>query len=109
MTMDAPPSTARKLAAAVAIATLTSVTGASAATGARVVVRDGAFADSSTSPAPPSGIDVDALGAALERPGSYEVTVSKPGYRDWVRSGVRVTKGECNVRTANLVARLQRS
>jgi hypothetical protein len=69
--------------------------------------RDGAYADSSGAETEP-GLQVDALVAAIERPGTYEVTVSKPGYRDWTQSGVRVTDGECNVRTANLTARLQR-
>jgi hypothetical protein len=93
---------------AVSVRVVDSVTGASAATGARLVVRDGAYADSSSDETEP-GPQVDALVAAIERPGTYEVTVSKPGFRDWTQRGVRVTEGECNVRTANLTARLQRS
>jgi hypothetical protein len=139
MTMDrTPQSRSRRLVTAVAIVTLTaglagcdllldardcptivlpavsvriedSVTGAPAAAGARLVVRDGSYADSSSIPEGQADRDAEPIMAALERAGTYVVTVSKAGYRDWTRSGVRVAKDECNVRTANLTARLQRS
>lgn len=39
----------------------------------------------------------DRLVGAWERPGTYAVTVDKPGYERWVRSNVRVEGGECHV------------
>ncbi len=84
-----------------------SVSGAPAASGARLVVRDGSYADSTA--APPGHPEVDAfpLSAADNRPGIYEVTVRKVGYRDWLRTGVVATEGRCNVNTARLTALLQ--
>ena len=45
---------------------------------------------------------------ASERTGSYTVTVSSPGYRDWAVQGVVVTRGgHCDdLRPASLTARL---
>lgn len=48
-------------------------------------------------------------GLAHERAGTYRVGVVAPGYRPWSVSGVKVTRGECGVRTAPIVAKLQRS
>jgi hypothetical protein len=45
--------------------------------------------------------------AADERPGTYAVTIQKSGYRDWVRTNVRVRSGDCHVQSAELTARLQ--
>lgn len=42
-----------------------------------------------------------------ERSGTFDVTVRKEGYHDWVRRGVPVPSGTCHVQTANLIARLQ--
>ena len=41
-------------------------------------------------------------------PGTYQVEVSKPGYRTWQQSGVVVTEGDCGMNTVRLQARLQR-
>lgn len=81
-----------------------SVTGAPAAAGARLVVRDGAYADTSdqlpfTEPL--------MLQAAGERGGRYDLTVQKPDYRDWTRTGVRVWEDGCHVIPVRLEARLQ--
>lgn len=69
---------------------------------ATAVARDGAFADSSEVRAGESEARL-----ALERPGVYEVTVRKAGYREWTRTGVRARDGECHVRTARLRAELE--
>jgi hypothetical protein len=45
--------------------------------------------------------------AADERPGTYAVTIQTSGYRDWVRTNVRVRSGDCHVQSAELTARLQ--
>ncbi len=85
-----------------------SVSGAPAASGARLVVRDGSYVDSTaTLPGHPE-VDALPLSGADNRPGIYEVTVRKAGYRDWLRTGVKVTQGQCNVNTVNLTALLQR-
>lgn len=85
-----------------------SASGVRAASGARLVVRDGTYADSTSVPANRPDLDQFALAAAYERAGTYSVTVQKAGYRTWARDGVRVTKGECHVITAVLDVLLQR-
>ncbi len=84
-----------------------SASGAPAASGARLVVRDGTYADSTAFPAGHPEVDSMPLYGAENRPGIYEVTVRKAGYRDWLRSGVKVTQGQCYVNTARLTALLQ--
>ncbi len=79
-----------------------SVSGASVASGARLVVRDGAYFEST------SQVWVgDVLLAAGERPGLYIVVVSKSGYRDWTRTNVRVEDDGCHPVGVHLTARLQ--
>jgi hypothetical protein len=83
-----------------------SVTGEPAAAGARLIARDGAYADTSDQlPAPYT--DPLSLRAADERAGWYDVSVEKTGYRDWRRRPIRVTKDRCHVRTVQLRVRLQ--
>jgi hypothetical protein len=84
-----------------------SITGQFITSGARLIVREGTFVD--TVQAPANRPDVDSLGvpAAGERPGVYTLTVQKPGYRDWTKSGVRVTADECHVHLVRVTARLQ--
>jgi hypothetical protein len=85
-----------------------SLTGAPAASGAQLIAQDGAFADTVSFPPNRPELDAQALESARERPGTYTLTVRKPGFIDWIRSGVVVTKGECHVRPVALTARLQR-
>ncbi|HEU4411800.1 MAG TPA: carboxypeptidase-like regulatory domain-containing protein [Polyangiaceae bacterium] len=73
---------------------------------ARVVVRDGAFVQElRPSPAPGASCFWD---GPAERPGSYEVTISKPGYETIVLPSVVVTKaaGACHVTPAKIEAQL---
>jgi hypothetical protein len=45
---------------------------------------------------------------AYERPGTYTITVRRPGYRDWVRAGVIVEREDrCHVRTTFVTAELE--
>jgi hypothetical protein len=81
-----------------------SVTGAPAADGARLIARDGAYAD--TSDQLPFR-DPLLLRAAGERGGRYDLTVQKSSYREWTRTGVRVREDGCHVIPVRLVARLQ--
>jgi hypothetical protein len=48
------------------------------------------------------------ISLGVEKAGTYRVEVTALGYRQWVRDGIRVTEGDCNVRTVEVVARLQR-
>jgi hypothetical protein len=82
-----------------------STTNAPAGRGARIIARDGAFAD--TVLVPTDDAELFPYPLAHERAGTYTVTVERDGYRPWSRSGVRVTKDECHVRTVALTARLQ--
>ena len=47
-----------------------------------------------------------AIGGADERPGTYDITVERPGYLPWRVSHVVVRDGRCNVITVQLTARL---
>ena len=80
-----------------------SVTGALTASGAKLVARAGAYVDSSSFPA---GRD-DAHLFGAYRPGVYTVTVTKPGYADWVKGNVAVTPTDCGVNRVDLTALLQ--
>jgi hypothetical protein len=70
--------------------------------GTVVVVRDGAFVDSVRATVGNNFI------SAGERAGVYSVLAHHAGYRDWIASGVRVTRGSCHVVPVGLTARLQR-
>lgn len=79
-----------------------------------VIVTDGVYSDTLT-----AGVLIpDAAGRELipktvagahERAGTYQIHVSVPGYRTWIRSRVKVNDGECHVQTRLIVARLQRA
>jgi hypothetical protein len=84
-----------------------SLTNAGVASGAKLVVRDGSFADSVTFPDSRPDLDGLPLATAGERAGLYQIAVSKPGYATWTRSNIRVTRDECHVNPVRLTARLQ--
>jgi hypothetical protein len=79
---------------------------------ATLIARAGAYVDSVGPRAPlpngPQGPAVLILSTAGERPGTYDLTVRAPGYRDWTRTGVQVTADECHVHPVALTARLQK-
>jgi hypothetical protein len=81
-----------------------SVTGAPAAAGARLIVRDGAYADTSDQL---RFVDPLVLQAAGERGGIYDLTVQKPNYRDWTQRNVWVREDRCHVIPVRVEARLQ--
>ena len=84
---------------------LDSLTSAPAAIGAKIVARSGTFADSTTGQFGGTG---DMLVAAGEHAGTFSLTISKTGYKDWVKTGVVVTKDECHVIPVTLTALLQK-
>lgn len=44
--------------------------------------------------------------SAYERAGTYSIRVQKAGYKDWVKTGVRVRQGTCHVKTVTLDVRM---
>jgi hypothetical protein len=85
------------------IAVRDSVTGQPAAAEASAVAREGSHEEIL------SGIfgnDLHLVGAP-ERPGVYEITITKAGYQDWNRAGVNVVAGPCHVVPAIVEANLQ--
>jgi hypothetical protein len=93
------------------VAVQDSLTGAPAASGARLIARDGTYADTASFPAGRADLDGQVLHAADERPGVYSVTVEKDGYLTWERTGVVVVMDDydCHVVPAHLVALLRRA
>lgn len=85
-------------------------TGEYIAAQAAVSATDGAFRDTLrlSSGRRVEGVMVwQARAGAHERPGTYRVEVTAPGYAPWVRENVRARDGECHVGTVRLDARLQ--
>jgi hypothetical protein len=80
-----------------------SATGVALTNGVEVVARDGAYADTARSSLIASGV----YSLAVERAGTYDVTVDHPAYRQWRQAGVQVTADACHVQTVNLLARMQ--
>ena len=84
------------------------VTGAGIADGATVVVRDGSFVDSLTTPFPGSPPGNGSFASAGERAGTYSVTVRRSGYQTWFANGIVVTADQCHVIGKEVVAQLVR-
>lgn len=80
------------------------VSGAPAAAGARLTIREGDYVETMDGPAVP---ELVLLFGAGERAGSYTVTVQKAGYQEWTRRNVIVRDGGCHVLSVRLEARLQ--
>ena len=98
-----PVACTEQAVAAIVVSVQDSASGAPAGRGARIIAKDGAFADTARATASYDG----PYQVALERSGTYTVTVEQQGYRTWSRSGVSVSRDRCHVRTAALTARLQ--
>lgn len=70
-------------------------------------VRDGDYVDSLRRIQAPAG-GLASLGAAVNRPGTYDVTVEHPGYEPWEKDSVFVAGDSCGIKqSVNLVAALQ--
>jgi hypothetical protein len=86
------------------------LTGEPAADGAIGTARSGGFVETLqvigwiSHPGPRTAV---MLGGVDERPGVYTVTVHKPGYLPWERTGVVAERGRCGVTTAHLTANLE--
>ncbi|HEX8431071.1 MAG TPA: hypothetical protein VF625_07275 [Longimicrobium sp.] len=88
----------------VSVEVLDSITGRGLAAGARGTLRDGTYSDTLNS----VSSEYMSSAATWERPGSYEVTVERPGYLRWT-GRVRATRGECHVESEPARARLRRA
>lgn len=75
-------------------------TGGPAAEGALGVAIDGAYADTLMVLSP------SAIAGAVERPGTYDITVSKFGYASWSATNVTVAEDECHVIPVSMEANL---
>lgn len=94
-------------AAGVVVVVHDSVTGAPIAAGAVGIATDGTYRDSLQVAGLASDGTPESLAGAYERPGTYTVQVTKPGYAGWSQTGVQVSKGTCHVRTVTLTANLE--
>lgn len=72
---------------------------------ATAIVTDGAFVDTLV-PYLFSASGEVAKAGAYERPGTYDLLVTAPGYLEYRRTGLQLTAGECHVRTLEVDARL---
>ena len=67
---------------------------------AKVVARDGAYADSALTNRQYG------TGLAIERPGVYDLTVTAARHETWTRTGIRVEAGDCHVEGLHVEAAL---
>lgn len=91
----------------VQVTVVDSVTGRAPLGLAVLVLTEGAYTESAQASLQVSNGMLIVAGAH-ERPGTYSLRVTVPGYQAWTTSGVRVTEsGRCdNVETVKLTARL---
>ena len=86
-----------------------STTGAAPVNEVRVIARDGEYADSANIGAPhASGLS---FSLAVEREGTYLLTVDATGYRSWAKAGITVGRSsdKCQyLQSKTVLARLQR-
>jgi hypothetical protein len=84
------------------------ITSAPAAAGAVGVIKDGSYTDTLRvthfTGAPASDQTAVGLSGGYGRPGTYDVTLTKPGYQAWSQTGVNVPSGPCGPLTARLEA-----
>ena len=85
-------------------------TGAPAAHGAVATAQDGSYTDTleivGWTGSPPDSTTAITMAGAYERPGTYTVRITKPGFQAWQQTGVRAREGECGVERERLVASL---
>lgn len=71
-----------------------------------LILQDGAFRDSTTTPPDATTNHLRGSSASYERAGSYTVRVRRSGYAVWERAGVHVVADQCHVQTVQVEARL---
>jgi len=77
------------------------LSGEGIAEGATLTIRDGPYIELVT-----ETLDGIVLSGAGERPGHYELGVTRSGYQPWSLTGVIVVRGECHVSPATARAEL---
>ena len=72
-------------------------------------LQDGVYQETMQPYKAPQDSALLSLQGAIERPGTYDVLVQKPGYRDWSMHHVTVLAGPCDVLTVYLEADMERT
>jgi hypothetical protein len=89
------------------VITVLDASGAAASCGAQALITEGTYSETvQLPPMLPGCNDSIALSGAFERPGTYRVTVSKPGYQSVLFSNVVVAADVCHVIPVALTASL---
>jgi hypothetical protein len=92
--------------APIAVQVRDAVDGSPAAVGASGMIQSGSFSAPLSLPAPDETLELYSAGPY----GTYDVRITKNGYRDWESNGVYVPGGKCGVaRTVYLKADLERN
>ncbi|HKN68705.1 MAG TPA: carboxypeptidase-like regulatory domain-containing protein [Gemmatimonadaceae bacterium] len=93
------------LSPGVAVEVRDAFSGATIASGAKLVAQAGSYADSMSFPAGQPDFNDSHLRGAYQ-PGVYTLTVTKTGYQPWVQANVIVTAAQCGVNLTSLTATL---
>jgi hypothetical protein len=93
----------------VLVTVVDSTTGGPPSSRPTLIITEGAYADTAFGTAPGQMSPFPVIPAAPERPGTYSLTVTAAGYRQWTRDGVKVREGgRCDdIQTVRVTARLQ--
>ncbi len=76
--------------------------------GAKATIQDGTFTQEVENTPETNCDDSIILGAADERAGNYDISISKEGYYEWNTYNVVVSENECHVNTVNIQAYLEK-
>jgi hypothetical protein len=90
----------------VAVEVRDAFSGATIASGSKLVAQAGVYADSMSIPVGRPDLDSSHLAGAYQ-PGVYTLTVTKTGYQPWIQTNVIVTAERCGVSFTSLTATLQ--
>ena len=92
---------------AVEVRVVDSLSGAPLSGSTSLILRDGTFRDSMTTPGDAATNYLRGTPASHERAGVYLVRVRRAGYATWERANVRVTADVCHVQTVELEVQLR--
>lgn len=93
----------------ITLTVLEDATGAPASCGAQALITASGYSEAVRHPPMiPNCADTLPLSGAHERPGVYNVTVSKPGFQDAALTNLVVAAGVCHVTTVTATVRLIR-